>query len=51
MKKLILPIIGSTLTFITMFFILTGNLFKSIIAAGMLCMGLLILLMIWEEIK
>lgn len=51
MKKLILPIIGSVLGFNTMFFALTGNLFNSVIAGGMLYVGLLILLMIWEEIK
>ena len=51
MKKILLPIIGSEAAFSTMFFVLTGKVLESIIASGMLCIGFLVLLMIWEEIK
>ena len=51
MKKILLPIIGSEAAFSIMFFVLTRKVLESITAAGMLCIGLLVLLMLWEKIK
>ena len=51
MKKILLPIIGSEAAFSTMFFVLTGKVVGSIISASMLLTGLLILLIVWKEIK
>ena len=51
MKKILLPIIGSEAAFSVMFFILTEKVLESMVSASMLLIGLLVLLMIWEEIK
>ena len=47
MKKILLPLIGSGATFSIAFFVLTGKVLESMIAAGTLIIGL----MLWEEIK
>lgn len=51
MKKILLPLIGSEVAFSVMFFILTGKVLESMILASMLLTGLLILLIVWKEIK
>ena len=51
MKKILLPIIGSEAAFSVMFFILTRKVLESMVSASMLLIGLLVLLMLWEEIK
>lgn len=48
MKKILLSLIGSGATFSIAFFVLTGKVLESMIAEGMLCIGFLVLLMIWE---
>ena len=51
MKKILLPIIGLEVALSVMSFILTGKVVGSIISASMLLTGLLILLIVWKEIK
>ena len=51
MKKILLPIIGSEVAFSIMSFVLTVKVVESIISASMLLTGLLILLIVWKEIK
>ena len=51
MKKILLPLIGLEVAFSIMSFVLTGKIVESIISASMLLTGLLILLIVWKEIK
>ena len=51
MKKILLPLIGLEVAFSIMSFVLTGKVVESIISASMLLTGLLILLIVWKEIK
>lgn len=51
MKKILLPLIGSEVAFSIMSFVLTGKVVESIISASMLLTGLLILSIVWKEIK
>lgn len=51
MKKILLPLIGLQVAFSIMSFVLTGKVVELIISASMLLTGLLILLIVWKEIK
>ena len=51
MKKILLPLIGLEVAGSIMSFVPTGKVVGSIISASMLLTGLLILLILWKEIK
>lgn len=51
MKKILSPLIGLQVVLSIMSFVLTGKVVESIISASILLTGLLILLIVWKEIK